>query len=77
MQSVRLDDRVDIVTGATSGLGVGFAPAVTAVGASVVMAGRRTDRLDEVAIQLRGSQQWSGRKGIRVSAPCPGYFSPR
>jgi NAD(P)-dependent dehydrogenase (short-subunit alcohol dehydrogenase family) len=52
LQSFRLDNRVVIVTGATSGLGVGFAHAVAAVGGKVVLAGRRADRLDDVAGKL-------------------------
>lgn len=49
----RLDDKVVLITGASSGLGVGFAQAVAAVGGTLVIAARRTDRLDEVAEKLR------------------------
>ena len=52
LQSFRLDGRVVIVTGATSGLGVGFARAVAAVGGHLVLAGRRTERLAELAREL-------------------------
>ncbi len=52
LQAFRLDDRVVIVTGATSGLGLGFAGAVAGAGARVVIAGRRAKRLDEVAVEL-------------------------
>jgi NADP-dependent 3-hydroxy acid dehydrogenase YdfG len=38
-----------IVTGATSGLGVGFAHAVAAVGGSVVLVGHRAARLELVS----------------------------
>ena len=41
----RLDGRVAIVTGASSGLGVGFAQALAQAGADVVLAARREDRL--------------------------------
>jgi NAD(P)-dependent dehydrogenase (short-subunit alcohol dehydrogenase family) len=41
----RLDGRVAIVTGASSGLGVGFAEALAQAGAHVVVAARREDRL--------------------------------
>jgi NAD(P)-dependent dehydrogenase (short-subunit alcohol dehydrogenase family) len=50
----RLDDKVVIVTGASSGLGVGFARTVAAVGATVVLAARREDRLEALADELRG-----------------------
>jgi NAD(P)-dependent dehydrogenase (short-subunit alcohol dehydrogenase family) len=41
--------RTAVVTGASSGLGVTFARALAAAGANVVLAARRTDRLEEVA----------------------------
>ncbi|WP_236787785.1 SDR family NAD(P)-dependent oxidoreductase [Amycolatopsis sp. GM8] len=52
LRAFRLDGRVVIVTGATSGLGLGFARAVTAVGGSVVLAGRRKDRLTDIEGKL-------------------------
>ena len=48
----RLTDRVAIVTGASSGLGVAFGRALAEAGASVVLAARRTDRLAEVAASI-------------------------
>ncbi|MEE1565792.1 MAG: SDR family NAD(P)-dependent oxidoreductase, partial [Acidimicrobiales bacterium] len=48
----RLDDRVVIVTGASSGLGERFARVVAGVGASVVLAARRIDRLEVLAAEL-------------------------
>jgi NAD(P)-dependent dehydrogenase (short-subunit alcohol dehydrogenase family) len=45
----RLDDRVAIVTGASSGLGERFAQVLQAAGASVVIAARRLDRLEALA----------------------------
>ena len=41
----RLDDKVVIVTGASSGLGVSFAQACAEAGADVVLAARRTEKL--------------------------------
>jgi len=52
LDSFRLDGRVVIVTGATSGLGAGFARAIADSGGTVVLAGRRADRLDEFAATL-------------------------
>ena len=51
----RLDDRVVVVTGASSGLGVRFARVLHAVGAKVVIAARRADRLEALAAELPGS----------------------
>lgn len=50
-----LTDRVAIVTGASSGLGVAFARALSDTGASVVLGARRTDRLAEVAASITQS----------------------
>ncbi|HIG24999.1 MAG TPA: SDR family oxidoreductase [Acidimicrobiia bacterium] len=48
----RLDDRVVIITGASSGLGERFARVVAGVGAKVVLAARRVDRLEHLAAEL-------------------------
>jgi NAD(P)-dependent dehydrogenase (short-subunit alcohol dehydrogenase family) len=44
-----LSGRTAIVTGASSGLGVTFSEALAGAGANVVVAARRTDRLEELA----------------------------
>jgi len=51
----RLDGRVAIVTGASSGLGAHFARVLHGAGARVVMAARRLERLEELAAELPGS----------------------
>ena len=51
----RLDGRVAVVTGASSGLGVRFAQVLHGAGANVVLAARREERLAEVAAGLPGS----------------------
>jgi len=60
----RLDDRVAVVTGASSGLGVAFAKAVAEAGADVVLAARRADRLE----QTRGLVEERGRRAVVVAA---------
>jgi NAD(P)-dependent dehydrogenase (short-subunit alcohol dehydrogenase family) len=49
----RLDGRVVIVTGASGGLGARFARVLDAVGARLVLAARRLDRIDAVAAACR------------------------
>lgn len=60
----RLDGKVAVVTGASSGLGAGFARALAEAGADVVLAARRTDRLAEVADRVRET----GRTAVVVAA---------
>lgn len=55
LSGFRLDGRVAIVTGASSGLGVHFARTLHAVGATVVLAARRADRLSSLRDELPGS----------------------
>ncbi len=51
--SPRFEDRVVLVTGATSGLGEACALRLAEEGAHVVLTGRRADRCEEVAEQVR------------------------
>jgi NAD(P)-dependent dehydrogenase (short-subunit alcohol dehydrogenase family) len=58
----RLDGRVAIVTGASSGLGVAFAQALAEAGADVVLGARRMDRLQETAALVEST----GRRAVAV-----------
>jgi len=51
--STDLSGRVALVTGTTSGLGKRFAKVIAACGASVALTGRRADRLEELAEEIR------------------------
>ncbi|GHB32413.1 oxidoreductase [Streptomyces xanthochromogenes] len=58
----RLDGRVAVVTGASSGLGVAFATALAEAGADVVLGARRTQKLEAV----RTAVEKLGRRAIAV-----------
>jgi NAD(P)-dependent dehydrogenase (short-subunit alcohol dehydrogenase family) len=58
----RLDDRVAIVTGASSGLGVAFATALAEAGAHVALGARRADRLADSQKLVEDT----GRRSIAV-----------
>lgn len=55
LAAFRLDDRVAVVTGASSGLGAHFARVLHAVGAQVVLTARRIGRLEQLAEELPGA----------------------
>jgi NAD(P)-dependent dehydrogenase (short-subunit alcohol dehydrogenase family) len=55
LDKLRLDDRVVIITGASSGLGVAFAIGVAEAGADVVVAARRADRLEQTAASVEAT----------------------
>jgi NAD(P)-dependent dehydrogenase (short-subunit alcohol dehydrogenase family) len=58
----RLDGRVAILTGASSGLGVGFAAALAEAGADLALGARRADRLAETCTLVENK----GRRAIAV-----------
>ena len=55
MDLFRLDDKVVIVTGASSGLGVAFAHGFAEAGADVVLGARRVEKLEAVAESVRST----------------------
>ena len=59
-----LTDKVAIVTGASSGLGVHFADALAEAGADVVVCARRADRLEDTKARVEGH----GRRCVAVRA---------
>ncbi len=58
-----LDDKVAIVTGASSGLGVAFAQGLAEAGSDVVLGARRVDRLEDTA----GLVRETGRRALAVA----------
>jgi NAD(P)-dependent dehydrogenase (short-subunit alcohol dehydrogenase family) len=62
-----LENRVAIVTGASSGLGVTFARGLAAAGARVVLAARRVDRLEGVVGELAAEGHEAFAVGCDVS----------
>jgi len=68
----RLDGKVAIVTGASSGLGVAFAQALAEAGADVALGARRTDRLARTAglVERAGSRSLAVTTDVADPASC-------
>ena len=62
----RLDDKVVLITGASSGLGARFARVASAAGATVVVAARRAERLAELVDELEDAH------AVEVDLTAPG-----
>src|SRR3954466_9696301 len=60
----KLDGKVAVVTGASSGLGVAFATGLAGAGADIAICARRVDRLEETRKAVEGL----GRRCIAVEA---------
>jgi NAD(P)-dependent dehydrogenase (short-subunit alcohol dehydrogenase family) len=65
----RLDGRVAVVTGASSGLGVAFATALAEAGADVALGARRVEMLGETARLVEGAGRSSVSVGTDVAEP--------
>ncbi|GAA3419000.1 SDR family NAD(P)-dependent oxidoreductase [Streptosporangium vulgare] len=62
LERFRLDGKVAIVTGASSGLGVAFARGLAEAGADIVIGARRKDRLEET----RALVEETGRRCVAL-----------
>jgi NAD(P)-dependent dehydrogenase (short-subunit alcohol dehydrogenase family) len=62
LDSFKLDDKVVIVTGASSGLGVAFAQAFAEAGADVALGARRVEKMAATAALVEGA----GRRALTV-----------
>ena len=65
----RLDDRVVIVTGASSGLGVSFAQAFAEAGADLMLGARRVERLTETAALVEAAGRRASAHKTDVADP--------
>jgi NAD(P)-dependent dehydrogenase (short-subunit alcohol dehydrogenase family) len=72
MQRFRLDGKVAIVTGASSGLGVDFALGLAEAGADVAVCARRAERLDPVreSVEALGRRCLTTRADVTVVEDC-------
>jgi NAD(P)-dependent dehydrogenase (short-subunit alcohol dehydrogenase family) len=72
LDSFRLDGKVAVVTGASSGLGVAFAEGLAEAGADVVICARRVERLEETRtlVEAQGRRCLAVRADVAVPEDC-------
>ncbi|MDV7243333.1 MULTISPECIES: SDR family NAD(P)-dependent oxidoreductase [Rhodococcus] len=72
LQRFSLEGRVAVITGASSGLGAGFARALSDAGASVVLGARREEQLTELAEQINsaGGKAVTARTDVTDPGDC-------
>lgn len=75
----KLDGKVVIVTGASSGLGVSFAQAFAEAGADVVLGARRVEKMASTAalVEEAGRQALTVQTDVADPAQCQGWSTPR
>ena len=73
----RLDGKVAIVTGASSGLGVAFAKALAEAGADVVLGARRVEKLEDTKalVESTGRRALAVRTDVTDPADCDGLVA--
>jgi len=69
----RLDGRTALISGASSGLGAGFARLLASAGARVVLGARRLERVEALAAELEG--EGSEALGVRLDVTDVGSVS--
>lgn len=72
LDSFRMDDKVVIVTGASSGLGVAFAQGFAEAGADVVLGARRVEKMADTAalVEAAGRRAYSHKTDVADPEQC-------